>query len=191
MAQVSFPVPPGRGLAPLNPPSPGARMSARESPAGAASHRETNMTGTRIATVGSLAFLAALTLASCASLHGNPKPLMAECHSEEDCKVTVSIVDCGTFTCKAHVEPDELNVKGNNARWELSDEALKAGYEFQPVYGIWFKTLAGQRNFECQIDGKRFKCKTKVPPTGERYPYGVQIIGGPKSVRLLDPWIVN
>src|SRR6476620_1703767 len=168
MAQASLPVQSGRGLAPLNPTSPGARMSARESPAGAASHRETNMTGTRIATVGSLAILAALTLASCASLHGNPKPLMAECHNDDDCRVTVSIVDCGHFTCKAHVEPDELNVRGNNARWELSDEALKAGYEFQPLYGVWFKTLAGQRAFDCKIDGKKFKCMTKVrPPTGE------------------------
>lgn len=149
------------------------------------------MNGRRIGSAGLLAALAALVLASCVTLHGNAQPRMAECKNDDDCKVTVSIGDCGHFTCKARVDVDELNVKGNNARWELTKEALDAGFEFQPIYGVWFKTLAGQQDFECKPNGKMFKCQTKVhPPTGKRYSYGVQIIG-PKSVPLLDPWIVN
>ena len=149
------------------------------------------MNGRRIGSVGLLAALAGLVLASCVTLHGNAQPRMAECKNDDDCKVTVSIGDCGPFTCKASVDTDELNVKGNNARWELTREALDAGFEFQPTYGVWFKTFAGQHDFDCKLTGKMFKCRTLVhPPTGKRYSYGVQIVG-PKSVPLLDPWIVN
>ena len=138
-----------------------------------------------------LAALAALVLSSCVTLHGNPQPRQANCNNDDDCRVVVSIVDCGAFTCRASVDPDELNVRGNNARWELTKEALDAGFEFQPSYGVWFKRLDGQRDFDCKLNGKMFKCQTKAhPPSGKRYSYGVQIIG-PKSVQLLDPWIVN
>jgi hypothetical protein len=148
------------------------------------------MNGRRSGSVGSLAILAALTLAICVTLHGNAQPRTASC-TGPNCRVIVSIVECGHISCKAQVDIDELNVQGNNVRWELTEDALKSGYEFQPVYGVWFKTWGGQRDFECKIDGKMFKCMTKVQtPTGQRYPYGVQIIG-PKSVPLLDPWIVN
>jgi hypothetical protein len=154
-------------------------------------HQETKMTGTRVGSAGLLAILAAWVLASCITVSGNAEPRRADCHNDDDCKVTVSIVNCGHFTCEASVDPDELNVRGNNARWELTKEALDAGFEFQPTYGVWFKTLDGQDAFECKRDGKMYKCKTKVQaPAGKRYRYGVQIIG-PKSVALLDPWIVN
>ena len=139
---------------------------------------------------GFIGVVAALALASCATFN-ETEPRRKNCTSDDDCKVTVSVVDCNAISCHAKVDVDELYLKGNNARWELDQNALDQGFSFQPTYGIWFKTLAGQRDFDCKPDGKMFKCKTKVhPPNGERYRYGVQLLG-PKSVLLLDPWVVN
>jgi hypothetical protein len=138
---------------------------------------------------GSLALLAALAQAGCVSF-GGPEPRRADCSNDDDCRVTVSVVDCGAFSCRAKVDTDEIYLRGNNARWELDKQAQDSGFRFDPVYGVWFKTFAGQRDFDCKIDGPMFKCKTKVRPNGERYRYGVQLLG-PKSVPLLDPWVVN
>jgi hypothetical protein len=147
------------------------------------------MTGKRAVITQVLAVLAALVVTSCATFDKG-EPRRKDCSDDNNCNVTVSVV-CNAFWCHAEVDVDELYVKGNNARWELDQKARDAGFRFEPVYGIWFKTFAGQRDFDCKADGPMFRCKTKVhPPNGERYPYGVQILG-PKPVRLLDPWVVN
>ena len=147
------------------------------------------MAGKRAMITRVLAVLAAFVATSCASFD-KAEPRRKDCNNDEDCRVTVSVVDCGTFTCRAKVDIDEIHLRGNNARWELDQQAQDAGFRFEPVYGVWFKTFAGQRDFDCKIDGRTFRCKTKVRPNAERYPYGVQLLG-PKSVPLLDPWVVN
>jgi hypothetical protein len=147
------------------------------------------MAGKRAVNTRVLAVLAALVVTSCA-IFDKAEPRRKDCSNDDDCRVTVS-VDCGTLSCRAKVDIDEIYLRGNNARWELDKQAQDAGFRFEPVYGIWFKTFAGQRDFECKPDGPMFRCKTKVhPPNGERYRYGVQILG-PKPVALLDPWVVN
>jgi len=148
------------------------------------------MAGKRWGFVGVIAALAALALSGCATFEKS-EPRRKECKDEKDCKVTVSVVACNAISCDAQVDVDELHLKGNNARWELDQKALDEGYSFQPTYGVWFKYLAPDKLFECKPDGKVFKCKTKVEQADKRYRYGVQIIGGPKSVKLLDPWVVN
>ena len=148
------------------------------------------MAGKRTGITRVMVVLTAFVATSCVSV-GGPEPRRADCHNDDDCRVTVSVVDCGAFSCRAKVDIDEINLRGNNARWELDKQARDLGFRFDPVYGVWFKTFAGQRDFDCKMDGPMFKCKTKVrPPNGERYRYGVQLLG-PKSVSLLDPWVVN
>jgi hypothetical protein len=147
------------------------------------------MTGKRAGIIRVLAVLAAFVVTSCA-IFDKAAPRRAECHNDNDCKVTVSVVNCNAVSCDAQVDVDELHLKGNNARWELDQKALDEGYSFQPVYGIWFKHLGSDELFECKPTGKTFKCMTKVRQAEKRYRYGVQIIG-PKSVWLLDPWVVN
>jgi hypothetical protein len=146
------------------------------------------MAGKRTGITRVLAVLAALVVTSCATIDKS-EPRRKDCNNDKDCNVTVS-VDCDALACRAKVDFDEIYLKGNNARWELDEKALREGYSFHPVYGIWFKSFIPEKDFECKPDGKMFKCKTKVKPADKRYRYGVQIVG-PKPVSLLDPWVVN
>ena len=133
--------------------------------------------------------LAAASAAYWAPLHAETRT--ANCTGDPDCHVEVS-VSCGAVYCTASVNIDKLYLHGNNAFWDLDDAARTAGFKFEPVYGIWFKSLAGQKDFDCKPNGDtRFKCQNNSgTSTGKEYKYGVQIVG-PKPVWLLDPWVVN
>jgi len=139
------------------------------------------------------AALATLLLTGCVGLSTQQRQVK-ECHGPDDCRVVVSLVDCGAFTCHAKVDPDEIRLHGNNVFWELSKEASDSGFRF-PRDGIFFKSFSGTSDFRCQVSeqGTQFHCNNNAgPPVGKEYKYGVQLSGSQsKSVWVLDPWIVN
>ena len=113
-----------------------------------------------------------------------------DCHDANDCRVEVSVIDCGQYTCHATVDVDEIHLHGNNVFWELS--ASDKEFRFAES-GIFFKSIAGGAHFKCNAaeQGRKFHCNNNSGPSvGKEYKYGVQLLG-PKSVWVLDPWVVN
>jgi hypothetical protein len=147
------------------------------------------MAGQRTWITRVLAVLAALVVTSCATFEKSDVS-RADCTSNADCVVKISVVDCKAFWCRADVRPVELRLNGYDPRWELDEAARARGFSLDKDYGIWFKSVIPTKDFDCEPDASMSVCKAKERPSGKRYYYGVQL-RGPQAVPLLDPWVVN
>jgi hypothetical protein len=141
---------------------------------------------------GLVAGLLVWQFATSSTARGQPRT--ADCHSDEDCKVVVSVpvADCNRVYCKASANPEKLHLHGHNASWDLDEDAKSRGFTFEQGYGVWFRPFSGQDELHCKPNGPHgFKCQNQnKAPAGTEYKYGIQLIG-PKPVVFLDPWVVN
>ena len=149
------------------------------------------MAGKRAVITRVLAVLAAFFVASCATIE-KAEPTRANCTSNKDCVVKISVVACAGFWCRATVNVDELHLNGFEPSWELDEKARADGFTLDKDYGIWFKSIVPGHDFDCKPDAQAAHCKPKEAFTGKkRYAYGIQLRGRNAAVLLLDPWVVN
>ena len=139
-----------------------------------------------------MAVLLGVAIFGCAPAYGQkrPPPVTFTCQSAQQCRVPVE-VDCAHAPCSIRIAPrfENVDIKGFSAVWEIVQKPGQS-YTFKNPGGIFFKSAAGQRAYNChrEANGKRFSCQGNKD--GKQYEYGVELTGTP-PVSKLDPWIVS